>query len=88
MTKCILTSMLLLSSSLTQAHTPTPNGDKDPSQSTISECIASTTSKAELLDCMKNRNADMDTDEDHAVVKCLLNSDDKRIYWYEDCIRG
>ncbi len=84
MIKCILTTLLLVSSNVTQAHTSTPNG----AQSTISECIASTTSRTDLLDCMKNRNADMDTDEDHAVVKCLLNSDDKRIYWYEDCIRG
>ena len=88
MIKCILLTLLLLSSSLTQAYTPTPNGGKDPSQSTISECIADTSSKTDLLECMKTRNADMDTDEDHGVVKCLLNSDDKRIYWYEDCIRG
>ena len=88
MIKCILTTLLLLSSSLTQAHTPTANGGKDSAQSTISECIAATTSKTDLLECMKNRNADMDTEEDHTVVKCLLNSDDKRIYWYEDCIRG
>lgn len=60
----------------------------DPASSTISECIASTTSKAQLLECMKSRNADMDTEEDHAVVKCLLKGDDKKIYWYEDCIRG
>ncbi len=80
MIKCILTTMLVL----TQAHTPTPSGGKV----TISECIAATTSKTDLIECMKNRNVDMDTDEDHAVVKCLLNSDDKRIYWYEDCIRG
>lgn len=84
MIKCILTTLLLLSSNLTQAHTPTPNGGKV----TMSECIAATTSKTDLLDCMKNRNADMDTEEDHEVVKCLLNSDDKKIYWYEDCIHG
>ena len=88
MIKCILTTLLLLSSSLTQAHTPTPNGVKDSAQSTISECIAATTSKTDLLECMKNRNTEMDTEDDHAVVKCLLNSDDERIYWYEDCIRG
>ena len=88
MMKAILATLLLLSSSVTYANISTPNGGKDPSQSTMSECIAATTSKTDLLECMKNRNAAMDTDEDHAVVKCLLNSDDKRIYWYEDCIRG
>lgn len=74
--------LTLLTVLLLQAHA------NDPAASTISECIADTGSKAQLLECMKNRNADMDTEEDHAVVKCLLKGDDKRIYWYEDCIRG
>ena len=53
---------------------------------TLSECIAEASSVADVIECVRRRDELMDTAEDLEVYKCLINGDDKKIYWYEDCI--
>lgn len=90
MIKHILLTLLVITSTSTvlASETTSPEVHRDASRSTLSECIASTMSKAQLFECVKGRDATQDTDDDHKVLKCLINGNDKRIYWYEDCING
>ena len=86
MIKHILLTVLLVNSPLITLASP--DVPRDAFASTLSECIASAMNKSELLECVKGRDATQDTDEDHEVLKCLINGNDKKIYWYEDCING
>ena len=81
---------------LAMLHTVTTNASNtvinakqgNIANATLSECIAETSVKSDLLECVKNRNSDVDTDEDHKVLKCLINGDDTKPFWFEDCIHG
>lgn len=58
------------------------------SNATLSECIAEASSAADLIECAAKRDKDMDALGDDKVYECLIKGDDKKIYWYEDCIHG